>query len=722
MGYNAGTLDYPLPTSPLDNVGRSAPSKDGFPIFYLRRRPVLAATILYCAVLLALKAAGRFDAAPAPLAATANRSGRVVGVVNAPADLRPTGCFYTIDVETVDFFDDDDWARSFSGTLLLQARFPKKIGPHISAEAGDRVSVSGRFEELPAARVPGAFDYGDFLRNHGVDVLMYASTERIDNMGPTDRFQLIRWGARWEERARRVFEKHLPPREAALLSGLVLGTRPRFHPEMADFFRDSGTMHILVASGSNVAFVQLLWYVLLRLLLRLPRRWAMLSSLPAVWAYVLLVGVDPPIVRAALMSTVGTLAYAIAREDKPYHALALAALAILIPSPRTLFDVGFQMSFLTVFGLLYYLPPFEAWLTEKPWWLKWPLRPIAVSMTAHVWLFPITAAIFRKMAPVAPVANLVVVPLSAGAFVASFLVPVVPSVVAWYLRLILRVVEFFAKHPGWEIWLFPPTVVWLFGFGLLCIAIPHLRARAGQIAGGCGALLLIGAVVFDPHKRVTEQTLTFVDAGRHTWTLVRTPTEKALVVFPQAPDDNQRERLLMPFLMEKRVRRWEERVINMKEPLLTRGVLFFRGLSLKKQDELLAKKTKPAIVVGRFSARMLWRETFVSTLKPRAMIELGYDSARSPSVPPWNAPLYIPQKMGVVELPGAAALKKPDADKAGDKPARVRPPGHAAHLPALRQLRHGPNAVDRLHQKPYAQEKERGNFDETDEHEDGDGG
>src|SRR5207247_1401312 len=120
--------------------------------------------------------------------------------------------------------------------------------------------------------------------------------------------------------------------------GLVVGTRPRFNAEIRHIFLDSGTMHILVASGSNVAFVMAFWFFICRLLFRLPRRWCLLSSLPLIGGYVVVAGADPPICRAGLMATVGIVSYLLAREDRPYHALALAAWVILIIEPRALFD------------------------------------------------------------------------------------------------------------------------------------------------------------------------------------------------------------------------------------------------------------------------------------------------------------------------------------------------------------------------------------------------
>jgi hypothetical protein len=133
--------------------------------------------------LFTLKAVGIFDhPANSPLAVAAlnNAAGRAVGVVRAPADLRPSGCYYTLDVETLELFDDDAGAQSAQGTLLIQTRFPKNVSPHISAQPGDRIRVTGRFHALPSARVPGAFDYGEFLRNHGVDALKKRASSRKD--------------------------------------------------------------------------------------------------------------------------------------------------------------------------------------------------------------------------------------------------------------------------------------------------------------------------------------------------------------------------------------------------------------------------------------------------------------------------------------------------------------------------------------------------------------
>jgi hypothetical protein len=196
--------------------------------------------------------------------------------------------------------------------------------------------------------------------------------------------------------------------------------------------------------------------------------------------------------------------------------------------------------------------------------------------------------------------------------------------------------------------------------------------------------------------------------------------EKAVVVFPAPVSVEQRERLLMPFLMEKRVRAWNEVLIPLNEPVMVGKALFFRGFSLTAQDAFVGTHAEPEIIVGRFSSRLLWRETLVNALHPNALVELGWNSLRRPSSPPWNSSLHVPQKVGVVELTTAASTEKPDADKARQKSAGVRPPGNATHFATLSQHGNRAQAVHRLDDKPQAEEEERGELNDADEKEDGD--
>ena len=185
-----------------------------------------------------------------------------------------------------------------------------------------------------------------------------------------------------------------------------------------------------------------------------------ISGLPAITLYVLLVGADAPIIRAGIMTTVGVLSYIVAREDRPYQPLALAALAILLPTPQALFDVGFQMSFATVFGIIYFVPRIDWVFTHWSSWLRWSGRLIVTTLAAQVWLFPITTSVFKQVSMTGFLSNILILPLSAIGLPAGFLLTLFHSTLgntltkyfAWgvarYLDLIILLVGFFADHMG----------------------------------------------------------------------------------------------------------------------------------------------------------------------------------------------------------------------------------------------------------------------------------
>ena len=255
-------------------------------------------------------------------------------------------------------------------------------------------------------------------------------------------------------------------------------------------------MHVLVASGSNVAFLVGLWYLLARLSFGLKKRSAFLTSLPLIWIYVLVVGADAPILRAGIMSTVGILAYLMAQEDRAYQALALAALSLLLFIPQTLFDVGFQMSFVTVFWNDLF-PAEDGFLDKTVAGLghmagAFNLCDLISSSLDHTHY---SSDFFIDSTPWDFSQILLVMPLAAGGLLAglalvvvdllssflpafSVLLVVTKTLVSYHLKILIGIVSFFANQIGIDYWVSPSTLdmgCWiLFGPFLLPVPSPDM--------------------------------------------------------------------------------------------------------------------------------------------------------------------------------------------------------------------------------------------------------
>ena len=213
----------------------------------------------------------------------------------------------------------------------------------------------------------------------------------------------------------------LPEAEATLVAALVLGDRGGLDEALEARFRAVGITHLLSVSGLHLAFVAGLLYGLVRLVLRTlwpslgrarPRdRWAALLALPLVAAYTLLVGAEVATLRAALVVVYAFFAVVWARRLRGADALAFAVLALLVPRPARLFDVSFQLSFVSALAMIAVprLPPAQTPIGRA---VRGVGSLLLASLAATLATAPLTAWWFGQVAPMGILSNAVAVPLT----------------------------------------------------------------------------------------------------------------------------------------------------------------------------------------------------------------------------------------------------------------------------------------------------------------------
>lgn len=142
----------------------------------------------------------------------------------------------------------------------------------------------------------------------------------------------------------------LPPREAGLISGMVLGVEDGISFNFKEELVKSGMLHVVVASGSNIVLVA--GIVLLVLNEFLKNRLAIVLTILTIFIYALLTGFDPPIVRASIMASFGFIAMILGRQGVAFISLLFSAWIMLMFNPKYLTDVGFQLSFAATLGII----------------------------------------------------------------------------------------------------------------------------------------------------------------------------------------------------------------------------------------------------------------------------------------------------------------------------------------------------------------------------------
>ncbi|MHB8840912.1 MAG: DNA internalization-related competence protein ComEC/Rec2, partial [Candidatus Aquicultor sp.] len=303
--------------------------------------------------------------------------------------------------------DDRQWRINEEVRVKVRSRGRLKLG------MGDGIRVSGRFG-IPKSS--GDFDYRRYLYHKGIMSTLSAHPDDIEHIQHQD-FSLIPYIMSYAGSIRRwvkgVNSSYLPPDCAGLLNGIVLGDMSTTDDEIEESFRSTGLTHILAASGMNIALVLgALWPLLRILRLRPPVQFGILVAFSAL--YTMVSGMSPSITRAFVMATIALIAWLFGRGKDGLTSLAAAVLAILVVSPFTLFDIGFQLSFIATASLIMFASRFDRLMSELPKALR---TGLSVTIAAQLGVLPIMVYYFGQVSAISPIANLIVVPLTGPALV-----------------------------------------------------------------------------------------------------------------------------------------------------------------------------------------------------------------------------------------------------------------------------------------------------------------
>jgi len=218
-------------------------------------------------------------------------------------------------------------------------------------------------------------------------------------------------------RAEDALGRGMPAREAELARGFVLGEDEQIDDATVEDFRRAGLSHLLAVSGQNVALLALLAMPLLAAL-GLPLRTRLVWILAAIAVYVPLVGGGPSILRAGVMGALSVLAVLAGRRSSRLYGLALAAVVTLAIDPRIGADVGWQLSFAAVLGILALASPLRAAIASQIGGHGWRgalAEGAALTIAATLATAPLIAFHFGAFSTTTLVANLLVLPAVAPA-------------------------------------------------------------------------------------------------------------------------------------------------------------------------------------------------------------------------------------------------------------------------------------------------------------------
>lgn len=300
--------------------------------------------------------------------------------------------------------------RNSTGKMLVAIKVDSLTNK--TFQYGDLLLVPSNYKEIEPSYNPSEFDYKSYLKSRQIYFQLFIEAAEVRIIARNIGNPIISYALSLRKRLVEKFIQYIPDSEASsLASTLILGYRADLNKDLIEAYSKTGTMHVLSVSGMHVGIV----FLVLSFLLKAMNKNKKLILIRAIiiigliWFYSLLTGFSPSVCRSALMLSFVVLGKAIHKNQNTYNLMAISAFFLLLYDPFYLFDVGFQLSYLAVAGLVYFHPLIYNTLYIKNKILDYMWSYSALSLAAQLATFPISLYYFHQFPMYFLLSNLLIV-------------------------------------------------------------------------------------------------------------------------------------------------------------------------------------------------------------------------------------------------------------------------------------------------------------------------
>jgi len=315
-------------------------------------------------------------------------------------------------------------AKTFQTILLIQndkLTAPEKVVAYFSKVSfdstittGDQLIILAKPQKIKNAGNPFEFDYQTLMHQRNIWFSVYL-TEGMYLKTGHQVIHISNLAEKVRDRLVAMLAEALPNKEErSVVSALTLGYRTEIDQNTLDYFASTGAMHVLSVSGLHVALI----FMILGFLLSFLKRGKIgqiifpVVMISFLWVYAFISGFSPPVQRSTVMFTFVIIGNSIRRPVNIYNSLTASALFLILLNPNVLFDVGFQLSYLAIFGIVLIQPALNNIFDLKNPILKWSWSLFTVSIAAQLMTFPLGFYYFNQFPNLFWLSNFVVVPIT----------------------------------------------------------------------------------------------------------------------------------------------------------------------------------------------------------------------------------------------------------------------------------------------------------------------
>jgi competence protein ComEC len=509
---------------------------------------------------------------------------------------------------------------------------------------GSQIITGQALQRIRNTGNPGSFDFQQYSLRQGTTHQVYLTANDYKVLPQKEENLVKKWVYRSRQSIIDLIQQYIPgDKEAGLAEALLIGYKDDLDKNLVQSYSNTGVVHVIAISGLHLGIIYWLLLFLTRPLQHRSMLWLrFLLIVSGLWAFSLLAGAQPSVLRAAVMFTCIALSTVIDRKGSVYNTLALSAFLLLCINPFWLWDVGFQLSYLAVLSILLFYKPIYNWVYFSNKLVNFVWQLIAISLAAQLLTLPISIYYFHQFPVLFLLSNLVAVPLSSIILIGEILLcalafipgiarqlgQLLASLIQWLNNYVERLDKVsFAVWDNLSVTLFQTVLLYL---TIISIAVWLLNKQAKATWLALGSLLAF----------MLLQSFSLIQAGKQQQLIVyNIPKHQAIDIiqgrttaFIGDPALKQNTSLWNFHLQPSRVLHRIEKENSFTQKVFTLGnkQCLIVDTTLSFQPQL----TKPVIDVLILSkSPKLYLEQMAETVSVKQIIVDG-------SVPRWKADLW----------------------------------------------------------------------------------
>jgi len=435
--------------------------------------------------------------------------------------------------QLLNYWDGDSLIKSNEFLFVL---YTSKDSLIKALKPGGELIFEGEIKENSHPINPHQFDYAAYLERKGIGGSAFAGADftiirnKEKGWNLKNVFQIL------QMKCLEIFnESGIDDKERSVLNALVLGYKSDLKPDTRAEFADAGVVHILAVSGLHVGiiFIVFQWF----LNKSLGARFVYLQFgiiLAVIWLYAGITGFSPSVLRASTMFSFIAFGTAGGKKGNTYNMLAASIILLLIVNPLIMKEIGFQLSYLAVIGIVFFHDIFKSLFWSRYWLIQRAWELFVVSVSAQIATAALSIYYFGQFPNYFFLSNLLVIPLATFSLYSGLLylilhpIPIIGELIAFLADFILSsltwVVSLFSSLPGsvsTGIHLNVLDVLTIYAFIILILLIRERPNRTRLRLAGLGVLILAASFIYKNISSAVKSELYVLEAKNGSVALFR---------------------------------------------------------------------------------------------------------------------------------------------------------------------------------------------------------